>query len=170
MGVLTMHQEQDGVLNAPALSVLQKLFTSALLVAGSEAGAERSILQAIYTMSSGEISSDALFTATLMAAVAPQAGIRGETSESRDLYTSSLPVELRQVLLLPDDLRRCFVLRRLLGLALGECSRLLSLRDFEIEQNTVCAALELAALDAQATVRWREDASIGARLHVVDDD
>ncbi len=168
MAFHTMDQEQGSVPEAHKSALVPKMFISALLLSGSEAGAERSILEAISTMGSGEVSGDALLAATLRTAVAPQEAIPRETSQTADLYTSGLPIELRRVLVLPEDPRRCFVLHILIGLPVGECSRLLSLNDCEIERNTVWAALELAALDGQANVPRCHQAS-DTRVDVVSD-
>jgi hypothetical protein len=108
------------------------------------------ILEGIRTVDAREGSQDTLFQATLRAAVGPKAVAWRDDLKGPDVFTSSLPVELRRVLLLPEGLRQSFVLRLLLGLPVGECSRLLSLETTEVEGNTVSGALALAESDVAA--------------------
>jgi hypothetical protein len=151
MAFFNVGQEHGNEPDAETRQAFQKMFIAALLVTGSAARAECSILEGIRTVGRDEVSGDAVSHATLRAALVPQVAIRRERSETQELSTSSLPIELRRVLLVPEDLRRCFVLRLLVGLPLSECSRLLSLEGCRVEQNIVSAALAIAGIGAQET-------------------
>jgi hypothetical protein len=145
MAFAKVDQEYGNEPDAGTRDAFQKLFIAALLLTGSAAKAELSILEGIRT-SGGKTSSNALLHATLNAAISPRETIHREISGAQDLSTSGLPVELRRVLLLPENLRHCFVLRLLVGLPLRECSRLLSLEPCQAEQNTISAAVMLTGI------------------------
>lgn len=144
-GVRQRRSKYESERDAGARAAFQKLFIAALLLTGSAAKAELSILEGIETFD-GKASSNARLRATLNAAIAPRETIHREISGAQDLSTLGLPVELRRVLLLPENLRHCFVLRLLVGLPLRECSRLLSLEPCQAEQNTISAAVMLAGI------------------------
>jgi hypothetical protein len=147
MAFLNVVQDHGNEPDAETSEAFQKMFIAALLLTGSAAGAECSILEGIKTLDQGEVSGAAALQGTLKAAVVPQ--IRRERLAIQDLSASGLPIELRRVLLLREDLRRSFVLRLLVGLPLCECSRLLSLETCQVEQNIVSAALALAVIRRQ---------------------
>ena len=144
MAILNVDQEQANEPYAEVRDALQNVFMAALLLTGSAASAEFAILEGIRTLNACEGSRDALLLATLRAAVRPTAATSRDTFARPDVFTSNLPVELRRVLALPEDLRQSFVLRLLLGLPPDECSRLLSLKAAEVEKNMVSGALALA--------------------------
>ncbi len=147
MAFLTVGQEGINKTDAEN-DTFQKIFLTALLLTGSAAKAECAIEEGINTLGAWEVSCTDLLNATLRAAVAPRRKIRRETSEISDLYTACLPVELRRVILLPEGPRQCFVLHLLVGMAVHQCSRLLSLNDSQVEQNIVSAPLALIAAEA----------------------
>jgi hypothetical protein len=122
---------------------LERIFVTALLLTGSAAKAESSILEGIEALPDGVASENAILRATLNAALASQSPVRLEGLEA-NLTAMHLPVELRRVLLLPETLRRSFVLRTLVGLPLSECSRLLSRDACKVEQDIASAAIELS--------------------------
>jgi DNA-directed RNA polymerase specialized sigma24 family protein len=55
-----------------------------------------------------------------------------------------LPVELRNVLELDSALRRCFVVRTLLGFSLQDCAQLLRLEPEQVKTRTLAASEWLA--------------------------
>ena len=64
-----------------------------------------------------------------------------------NLTTGALPTELDCVLRLPSDLRHCFVLRLLTGIALPICANVL-----EMESGPICASVGVAALELTRAV------------------
>lgn len=137
-----LHGNEPDAMDSAAF---QRIFVTALLLTRS-AKAECSVLEGLTAASQGDESGGALLHATLRAAIAAPVGVALHRPETQDLSTSSLPVELRRVLLLSESLRQCFVLRLLVGLSVIECSRLLSLNACQIEQNTAAAALALSGI------------------------
>ena len=61
----------------------------------------------------------------------------------------ALPAELQRVLLLPRDLRQCFVLRLLMGLPRERCAQLLGVDIAQVKHMTAMAAIELAEIAAR---------------------
>jgi hypothetical protein len=143
------------------MTILNGQFITALLLTRSAAQAECSVLEGIASICQGDVSDDAILTATLRAAIAAPVVVGLQRTQMQDLSTSSLPVELHRVLLLPESLRHCFVLRLLVGLSVSECSLVLSLTDCQVEQNTVAAALVLSG------IRELEAESDGTLISVV---
>jgi hypothetical protein len=103
---------------------LGQTFITALLITGNAQRAEAALLEAIETTNLREMSAGTLLEGTVSASLAGQ--IAGHQIDLGDPAISSLPIELRNVLNLPADCRRCFVLRVLLGYHLRsppECCR-----------------------------------------------
>jgi len=117
---------------------LCRAFRAALLLTGNIRHAEVSVLHAIQSTDSEELSDHALLHESVIAAL-------DQGPPQPDDLSSMLPVELRRVLRLPGDLRRSFVLRVLAGLSREECARLLC-RDIPDVDQTVCAAAQELAL------------------------
>jgi hypothetical protein len=115
---------------------LDKAYITAFLLTGNSARAEAAVLEGIQTMVCDGISGDALLQGTLMASVASPAEQEGDTS--------SLPPELRRVLRLSPDLRRCYVLRVLVGLSREACARILNTGIHHIDE-LVCASARALA-------------------------
>jgi hypothetical protein len=80
---------------------------------------------------------DAFLLETIKAAIQK----RADSPHQSQQRCAQLPLELRRLFLLAPISRDCFVLRILLGIALGTCSRILHLRVEEIE-DVLCAALQ----------------------------
>jgi hypothetical protein len=74
-----------------------------------------------------------------------------ESQGDRKITTWWLPIELQRVLLLPDDLRRGFVSRVLLGLPRGQCLKLLRLTKSELDERIGSAALALTRIEGLAS-------------------
>ena len=111
-------------------------FVVAHLLTGSLEEAERATITAIDSLPPGAVTERSLFQAVLETAA------RSQLSESSASESEAhLPVELRAVLQLPPQPRRCFVLRMLAGLSRQACERMLSLSSEQVNAY-VCAALE----------------------------
>jgi hypothetical protein len=83
MAFLNVGQEHGNEGDVELRDTFQKIFLTALLLTGSAANAEGAILEGFSTLCKGELrGGDALLGATLKAAVAPDATIRRETSET----------------------------------------------------------------------------------------
>src|SRR5579884_764455 len=111
-------------------------FLAAHLLTGSVEAAERATLAAIDSLSAGAVTEESLFQAVL------QTAARAEVTDvpPRD-YEAYRAIELRAVLGLARQPRRCFVLRMLAGLSPEVCARLLNLTSEQVSEHT-CAALE----------------------------
>ncbi|HMH07615.1 MAG TPA: hypothetical protein VK579_13130 [Terriglobales bacterium] len=120
---------------------VSKSFRTALLLTGSSFIAEAATLDAIHSEDPDQVQDGRLLRAAIVAAMAMGFSDMPELDE----VSSILPLELRRVLRLPAELRRCFVLRILAGLSGEECSHLhmsISL----VDERTRAAASELVAI------------------------
>lgn len=120
--------------------IFRRAFLTAQLLTGSMEQAERAVVEAIGSWNPGEESEEILFVNVLNAALRTQS-VHGESSSNKPDAGSQLPVELRAVLRLAPELRRCYVLRLLVGLSPQDCGRLLRLHSRRVDRYT-CAALE----------------------------
>jgi hypothetical protein len=111
-----------------------KAFVTAVLLSGSMKRAEAAMLDGIASSGDG----DELVGHTVTALL--QRDGAGETTDA----PASLPEELRNVLRLPADLRRCFVLRVLMGWPRERCAELLRREAGEVDRAASLAAMELA--------------------------
>jgi len=110
---------------------LDKALLTAYLLTGSMERAEAAVVEGIGLWDPHD-RSEALFQTVVHAAVERQ---------GKDTADWPLPVELQSVLGLPPELRRCFVLRILMGLPRQACGRLLRLDARAVNQHT-CSALK----------------------------
>jgi len=120
---------------------VSKSFRTALLLTGSSFIAEAATLDAIHSEDPDQVQDGRLLRAAIVAAMAMGFSDMPELDE----VSSILPLDLRRVLRLPAELRRCFVLRILAGLSGEECSHLhmsISL----VDERTRAAASELVAI------------------------
>jgi len=127
---------------------LGEIFIAAFLLTGNVALAERSVMNGI-AMTGCASSFEALLHATIRVAVTAEMWAGEPTRGDRALAAPRLPIELGRLLLLPDQLRQCFVLRVLLGISRGRCSQLLELDGRNLEHQVVAATLELASIHAR---------------------
>jgi hypothetical protein len=118
---------------------LTKSFRTALLLTGNMSHAEDAVLEAIQVLDSDQMSDDALFRATILAAVMPG---REAPTEMRD--PGVLPPELMRVLHLPTHLRHCFVLRILAAFPEADCARILNLSIPIVDERTCQAVRRLS--------------------------
>lgn len=114
---------------------LRKAFVTTLLLAGSAASAEAALLEAVVRIDREE---ELLEKAVEIALRMPPVS---------DLKAHALlPLELRLVLKLSSNLRRCFVLRMLLGWPSEQCARMLQMESSRIDEQTCIAARALAEI------------------------
>lgn len=122
---------------------LGKAFVTALLLSGSPEMAEDALLEGMRSSDNSGISDDDLLQQVAAAAV------RTEAAPFAQAGAVQLPVELHNLLHLPPDLRRCFVLRFLVALPREACARLLRLGVQQIDELACRAAAALARIEAQ---------------------
>jgi DNA-directed RNA polymerase specialized sigma24 family protein len=116
--------------------LLDQAFLTAHLLTGSSQQAEEATLHAIDSWRPGEEPEGVLFQNVLDAAL--RAPVESNPADSY------LPNELKKVLRLAPQLRRCFVLRILAGLPAKACARLLGLHSDAVDRYT-CEALRSLA-------------------------
>jgi hypothetical protein len=114
---------------------------AALLLTGTNEGAEQAVSEAIATMDCGG-SVDELLVATAKFAIQ----LRDERS-SRAAMPSSLPPELQRLFLLSSLGRDCFVLRMLMGISAEMSSEILEVDRDEVDEAMCRALSELAGLE-----------------------
>jgi hypothetical protein len=128
---------------------MTRAFLAAHLLTASAEQAENAVADAINSWDSAD--EDALFSEVLAVAIKDHAR---PWSASRASWSESfLPAELRPVLDLPPDLRRCFVLRILVGLPEEYCAGLLRLSSRLVDEYTCEALKRLPSLADQSTAR-----------------
>ena len=131
---------------------LSRTFTTALLLTGSAERAEAAVLEGIRVMDRSRVSAEALLRTTGEASIS--AKIPCERVEEKESASSLLPVELRRVLRLPPDFRRCFVLRVLVGLSREVCARMLQTEIHRVDELVCVSARALAGLSKEKASRW----------------
>jgi DNA-directed RNA polymerase specialized sigma24 family protein len=118
--------------------MIERAFLTAHLLTGSIQQAEDATLKGLDCWNPDEEPGEALFQSVLDAAARAQVQPNRPDSEASG---SKLPNELKAVLRLSPELRRCFVLRVLVGLPSQVCARLLGLDSDRVDEDT-CAALQ----------------------------
>jgi DNA-directed RNA polymerase specialized sigma24 family protein len=115
-------------------------FWVALLLTGDTARAEEVVRDAIEFLDPDDLATEALliFVSTLALQIAGD-----------ELAQPMLPEELRNVMRLPLMLRRCFVLRILLGFPKDRCARLLHVDEQQISNAVVEAVSRLSLVVSQ---------------------
>jgi hypothetical protein len=123
----------------PAIAhLIDRAFLTAHVLTASIQQAEDATMEAIDSWNPDEEPDEALFQNALDAATRAQIQQNGSGSAGSGSY---LPNELKAVLRLSPPLRRCFVLRILVGLPSQVCARLLCFHSERVDQYT-CAALQ----------------------------
>jgi hypothetical protein len=135
-------RERSGTPDVSPSEYLEEMFIAALLLTGSAEVAEEAVLEGIESWDNGEAFGASVFHATLRAAI--RIALQKGSPREREISSVRLPDELSRVLLLPTDLRYCFVLRSLIGLPRAECSQLLQLDGARLDEQCASAALALA--------------------------
>jgi DNA-directed RNA polymerase specialized sigma24 family protein len=123
------------------LRQLDRALLTAHLLTGSLQQAEEATRDAIDSWNADEEPEEVLFQHVLNSAARAQVE---PNPASLDSSTSYLPDELKAVLRLAPQLRRCFVLCILEGLTAKACARLLCLQSDMVERYT-CDALQCLA-------------------------
>ena len=125
---------------------LDGAFCAAFMLTGSMQAAELAVLNGIAATECYGSGDDTLLLGTIKAAIQR----RADSPHPSHQRCAHLPLELRRLFLLAPISRDCFVLRILLGIPVGICSRILHRRVEEIEE-VLCAALQdLARLEARS--------------------
>ena len=125
---------------------LDGAFCAAFMLTGSMQAAEHAVLNGIVATECYGAGDDAFLLGTIKAAIQR----RADSPHQSHQRCAQLPLELRRLFLLAPISRDCFVLRILLRIPVGICSRILHRRVEEIEE-VLCAALQdLARLEARS--------------------
>ena len=117
-------------------------FRTAHLLTASVHQAESAVLKAIESFDPDGDSEETLFQSAMHAAVHGQVEVKLQSASNQP--ASLVPVELQSVLDLSQNLRRCFVLRVLVGMSRQACARLLRLTVRSVDYYT-CAAFHSLA-------------------------
>jgi DNA-directed RNA polymerase specialized sigma24 family protein len=116
---------------------VRRAFRTAHLLTASIRQAESAVLKAIDSLDLDVETGESLFQNVILGAVRCPS-IESSSNESFE------PLELQAVLRLPENLRRCFVLRVLVGFSQPACARLLNMTVATVNEYT-CAALQRLA-------------------------
>lgn len=120
-------------------------FRAAHLLTASVHQAESAVLRAIGSFDPDGDSEETFFQSVMHAAVQGAVEARLPLASNQSASTGLfVPAELQSVLDLSQDLRRCFVLRILVGMSRQACARLLGLNLRSVDQHT-CVALQCLA-------------------------
>jgi hypothetical protein len=136
-------------IRSEALKALEEAFRAALLLTGSMEAAEYAVLGGIAALESGDNAGDILLVETAKAVIQWRADFPTQSESALSRH----PRELQRVVRLAPISRDCFMLRVLLGIKAGTCSRILGLGTDEFGE-VLCAALqELPRLEAESATR-----------------
>ena len=127
--------------------IVGRAFLTAHLLTGNVEQAESATIAAIDSWNPDDETEEVLFEKAL--AMAARTRIKPASSywNEPDVAGSCLPVELQRVLRLARPLRRCFVLRVLVGLPPRVCAKLLRSDSRRVDQYSCDACRCLGALD-----------------------
>ena len=119
--------------------VISRAFLTAHLLTASTQQAENAVTEALASWDPHGDNEGALLDRILEAAVRAPCDRSLSTFREPDSTAALLPAELRAVLRLPSQLRRCFVLRILVALSRQSSAELLHLRSDQVDQYTAAA-------------------------------
>jgi hypothetical protein len=125
---------------------LEEAFRAALLLTGNPEAAEYAVLGGIAALELGHIADDVLLVETAKAAIQCRAGFPAQSEPA----LLRQPRELQRLLLLTPISRDCFILRVLLGINVGTCSRILRLGIEQFGEALYAALQELPRLEAHS--------------------
>jgi len=135
--------QTDAVALQPLRDIEQAVslaFRAAHLLTASTQQAESAVLKAIDSFDPDVDTGETLFQNAILGAV--------QCPSSQSKSTESFePLELHAILSLSENLRRCFVLRVLVGLSRRSCARLLRLNVSAVNDYTCAALQRLAGVD-----------------------
>ena len=137
--------------------LVRRAFLMAYLLTGSSRQAECAALEAIDSWNP-EQGAEVLFHNALAAAARTQIKQASSTSNEPDVAGLYLPAELQAVLKLAPRIRRCFVLRILVGLSPRVCAHLLKVHSRRVDRDT-CAALHSLRVHGGRLAAYLEDAA-----------
>jgi len=121
-----------------------KAFVTAFLLSGNAERAESAVSESIERMSLEDTSGEELLQGAVKAAVRPQER-PWNTLKEWEPASARLPLELRRVLYLAPYVRRCFVLRVLVGLSSHASAALLDSDADQVDRGARAAMLQLAS-------------------------
>ena len=125
---------------------LDRAFCAAFMLTGNMQAAESAVLNGIAATECYRAGDDTLVFETVKAAIQG----RPDSLHQSQQPPAHFPLELRRLFLLTPISRDCFVLRILLGMALGTCSGILHRRIEEIEDMLCVTIQELPRLEAHS--------------------
>jgi len=123
---------------------VSKAFVTAFLLSGDGERAETAVSKSIARMSLEDSSGEELIYEAIEVAVKPQ-DYAASTPKEWEPAASRLPLELRRVLCLAPYVRKCFVLRVLVGLPSEACAALLNSNAEHVDRGARDAMLQLAS-------------------------
>jgi hypothetical protein len=126
-------------------TISKALMTARLLTASIEQ-AESAIMKALDSWDPATENEEALFQQVLHAAVDSGSTVSAFSRKPTDTLPTGVPVELRGVIALPLQLRRCFVLRILAGLSRAVCAQMLNVHARRVDQYTSAAVRRLPTI------------------------
>jgi DNA-directed RNA polymerase specialized sigma24 family protein len=144
--ILIMKYEHEKYESMRVRTVLGRALIAARLLTATDLDAETAVLSAIESWNSEVEDESALVQRALATALKRDAdwAIRATN------FTLLVPAELKSVLRLPPQLRRCFVLRILEGLTSAQCVGLLRVPPETLNHYTCEALWRLAAVNVRA--------------------
>src|SRR5271168_3256989 len=127
------------IIQSELFQALPQAFCTALLLTGGTKRAEAAVLGVIAELAPDQLSGGSLILGSAKAAIQRRADLDDQSEQP----FSMLPFELRRLFLLVPTNRDCFVLRVLIGLTPAQCSEMLHLSIFEVEDALYTALQEL---------------------------
>ena len=137
---------------------LEEAFRGAWFLTGSGEAAEYAVLDGIAATDFSPVAGDLLIVETVKSAMRRRADPARQSEEAH----SHLPWELQRLFLLAPVSRDCIVFRVLLGITVGNCSRMLRLQMEEFDQLLWAALQELPRLEARRPTRYANTPTQGS--------
>jgi hypothetical protein len=124
-------------------STITKAFTTALLLTGNAKSAEDVVIEALAATPDPCSAPDTLTIKIVTVSLNPQVEIDPSRNHAPSTAESILPAELRRVLVLSNEQRKCFTLRVLLGWNTEGAARFLQIGTDEVEHHVRGAILQI---------------------------
>jgi hypothetical protein len=148
---MKLAKHNTGVRKQSCKRTIGKAFLAAYLLTASTERAETAVMEAIVAWDPKDENEDTLFRRVLDAAVHDRSSGVAPRVNTGDPAETSLPPELQGVLSLSSQLRRCLVLRTLVGLSRQACAGMLDLNGRRVDRYTTGALERLANPRPQST-------------------
>lgn len=130
---------------------IENAFIVGLLLTGSIERTEIAILESVRLSCPDNLFGEKLFRRVIHCSLEMESDFSIKRWTELNHALSILPFELRCVLVLPQDIRHCFVMRILLGLPREVCAWLLHIDIPQVNQRTQTAVLELGDLHGKGS-------------------